>query len=301
MIHIFPYWDFSEGQLIDVRVCSNAPKIELFFNEESMGTYDIDHKHGTELLGEWQIPYREGVLRAVAYDEHGIQIAEDMKTSFGDSAAIVMNSDKTKLIADGSDLVFVEISTIDLEGRPVENANNRIHLSVEGPGRLVGLDNGDSTDYDSYKGTNRRMFSGKLLAVIAPTLEPGTIVVRASSKELVPSELILISEAPQLNSCTEDELVLYDYSSKALETSHDFSQEHLVDEIPVRKLEIICPQGNELTKEISSLPVRVRIHPENATYQEIEWRVTNVAGIDTNIATIDSNGLEAVITGNLLN
>ena len=36
MIHIFPYWDFSPGQVIDVRVCSNAPRIELFFNNESL-------------------------------------------------------------------------------------------------------------------------------------------------------------------------------------------------------------------------------------------------------------------------
>lgn len=290
MVHIFPYWDFSEGQLIDVRVCSNAPKIELFFNEQSMGTFEIDHKHGQKLVGEWKIPYSKGTLRAVAYDEHGDQIAEDVKSSFGDSAAIVLTPDKATISADGSDLVFVEISTIDEQGLTVENANNRIHVTVEGPGRLIGLDNGDSTDYDSYKGTHRRMFSGKLLAVIAPTLEPGTIIVRAASKGLESSELTLISEAPTRT--TDDELVIYDYTSEA---AHSSVAEVIADEIPVRKLEIICPQGNQLTKELSSLPVRVQIYPENATYQEIEWRVTNVAGIDTNIATLEPNGHEAMI------
>lgn len=71
MIHIFPYWDFSQDQLIDVRVCSNAPRIELFLNEVSQGSVDIDHAHGHKLLGEWQLPYADGVLRAVAYDEKG--------------------------------------------------------------------------------------------------------------------------------------------------------------------------------------------------------------------------------------
>lgn len=32
-----------------------------------------------------------------------------------------------------------------------------------GAGRLIGLDNGDSTDYEQYKGISRRMFCGKLL------------------------------------------------------------------------------------------------------------------------------------------
>lgn len=296
MIHIFPYWDFSEGQLIDVRVCSNAPQIELFFNDQSMGTVNIDHKHGKKLLGEWQLPYSKGTLRAVAYDEHGVQIADDTVTSFGDSATVVMNPDKTQMTADGSDLVFVEISTLDQEGRPVENANNRIQISVEGPGRLVGLDNGDSTDYDSYKGTSRRMFSGKLLAVIASSLESGTIVVRASSHGLQSAELTLTSEARELDHSKDEELVLYQHSSQSLSDVSELSQNYLSDEIPVRKLEIICPQGNQLTKDTRSLPVRVQIHPENATYQEIEWRVTNAAGIDANIAVLEANGHEAVIS-----
>ena len=36
MVHLLPYWDFNEGQLIDVMVTSNAPKVELFFQDKSM-------------------------------------------------------------------------------------------------------------------------------------------------------------------------------------------------------------------------------------------------------------------------
>ena len=48
---------------------------------------------------------------------------------------------------------------------------------MEGAGRLIGLDNGDSTDYDSYKGTVRKLFQGKLLAMIAAKTIPGEIRV----------------------------------------------------------------------------------------------------------------------------
>ncbi|NIK67824.1 glycoside hydrolase family 2 TIM barrel-domain containing protein [Paenibacillus sp. BK720] len=293
MVHIFPYWDFSEGQLIDVRVCSNAPKIELFFNDESMGTCDIDHVHGQQLLGEWRIPYAKGLLRAVAYDEAGQPIATDIQSSFGDAASVLLIPDKTTMAADGSDLVFIEISTLDLEGRPVANANNRIRVTVEGPGRLVGLDNGDSTDYDSYKGTNRRMFSGKLLAVIAPTLESGTITVRAASEGLIAGEAVLQSVMPE-PAAPGEEYSLYAYApGQAAETS---GVTEPTDEIPVRKLEIICPQGNALTADNRSVPVQVVIHPSNATYQEVEWRVTNAAGVDANIASLESAGHHAMVT-----
>lgn len=292
MVHIFPYWDFSEGQLIDVRVCSNAPKIELFFNDNSLGTYDIDHVRGHKLLGEWQIPYTKGVLRAVAYDESGHAIAADIQSSFGDAETILLTPDKTAMAADGSDLVFIEISTLDRDGLPVANANNRIHVSVEGPGRLVGLDNGDSTDYDSYKGTNRRMFSGKLLAVIAPTLESGTITVRAESNGLKTGEITLTAVAPE--PATQDkEYTLYAYApGQAAGTSSGSAD---TDEIPVRKLEMICPQGNALSAENRSLPVQVVIHPSQATYRDVEWRVTNAAIVDANIATLEADGHHAAV------
>jgi len=299
MVHIFPYWDFSNGQMIDVRVCSNAPRIELFFNEESLGTVDIDHVHGRKLLGDWQLPYREGALRAVAYDENNVPVATDMKSSFGDAASLVMIPDKTTISADGSDLIFVEVSAIDHADRPVHNANNRVHVSVEGPGRLVGLDNGDSTDYDQYKGTNRRLFSGKLLAVIASTAEAGTIKVRASSRGLNASEITLMSTLPQTSGTSGDGISLYGYST----SSHQGPAPQAVEsvelqatEVPVRKLEIICPEGNELSQEQPSLKVQVKLHPENATYEEVHWRVTNAAGVDANIATLAANGHEAIIT-----
>lgn len=294
MIHIFPYWDFSEGQLIDVRVCSNAPRIELFFNEVSQGCYDIDHKHGTKLIGEWQLPFSAGVLRAVAYDEQGHVIAVEQKSSFGDSATLVLTPDRTDIGADGEDLIFITISAEDAEGLPVENANNRVRLSVEGPGRLIGLDNGDSTDYDPYKGISRRMFSGKLLAVIASTRECGVITVCASSPGLDPAVLTLLSVPPSSGTTPEDGQYLY--ADCPLEACEGSGQEQIDAEIPIRKLEIICPEGNTLTPEHSSLPVRVKLHPENATFSEVEWRITNAAGVDANIASLEAQGHEAVIT-----
>ena len=84
MVHVLPYWDFNEGQLIDIRVYSNAPKTELFFNEKSIGVYEIDHEKGKQLSGKWQLPYQPGTLKAVAYDENGNVIATDIQSSFGE-------------------------------------------------------------------------------------------------------------------------------------------------------------------------------------------------------------------------
>lgn len=310
MVHLFPYWDFSEGQLIDVRVCSNALSVELLFNNISIGSYDIDHIHGEKLVCNWKLPYKEGVLKAIAYDENNIPVAWDETSSFKDASALVIKADKQSLSADGFDLVFLEISAKDENGIAVENANNRIFFDIEGPGRLIGLDNGDSTDFEQYKCANRRLFSGKLLAVIAGTNTPGCITVQAVSKGLKPATIKLTSFST-INEPAEKgyQYACYPIVYKALKEGEclTLKKESILtnvlpvnyenaDEIPIRKLEIICPQGNTLTKEIPALFVKVKIHPENATYSDVEWRVTNAAGIDSNLAVLTSEGTQATLS-----
>ena len=288
MIHVFPYWDFSEGQTIDIRVASNAPKIELFFiddeGQRSLGTFDIDHKRGKKLIGDWQLPYKKGELRAVAYDDNGNIVAETTKSSFGDVARLVLTPDKTSFLANGEDLVFVEISAMDENGIPVENANNRINVTVEGAGYLTGIDNGDSTDYDQYKGTCKKLFSGKLLAIVASTLETGEVKITAESPGLPAATLALESVAANVRK-----------GVAAVFTPNRKSPPNA--EIPIRKISLeghkIDGSGDKRQRKIS---VKANVHPKNATYGELEWRVADKAGIDSGIASLSLDGNAAVVT-----
>jgi len=158
MVHLFPYWDWSPNQPIDVRIASNAPKVELFLNGNSLGKRDICHKTGKELTADYIVPYEKGTLKAIAYDENDKIIAETIRHSFEDVERLVLTHSHY------GELTFTEISAVDHNGNPVENATNRVTVKVTN-GLLLGLDNGDSTDYDQYKGNSRRLFSGKLLAI----------------------------------------------------------------------------------------------------------------------------------------
>lgn len=282
MVHLLPYWDFNEGQLIDIRIYSNAPKTELFFNDQSMGVFEIDHEKGKQLSGKWQLPYAPGTIKAVAYDEKGNIIATDVKSSFKDAAEIVLKTDKTALLADGQDLIFMEISMIDEDQNPVDNANNRVEVSVSGAGRLIGLDNGDSTDYDQYKGTSRRLFSGKLLAIIAAKQEPGEISVKVTSKGLPDKEL-------KLSTLPCDRIA-------GISSLVENVKSEAVDELPIRKIELTRFGSGKLDIEHPVAKVAARILPEAATYGDVEWKAVTISGIETNIARIEQNGQEATIT-----
>lgn len=302
MVHIFPYWDFSKGQTVDVRVCSNAPRVELFVNGVSQGDFAIDHENGEELVGHWKVPYVPGEITAAAYDENGVEIARETEHSFGDPARIVLKPESTCLKADGTDLIFVEVELADRNGYPVKNARNRVHISVEGAGRLIGLDNGDSTDYDNYKATSRRLFSGKLLAVIAARTEPGEIIVTAASKGLPEETLRLEAEAcdvPAGVSATEEnaaaeaewfakrERLEAAGAGKAFgtETAAEWKK-RMAEEVPVRRIDISADGTNRLSAGQKEVLLTAAVYPENATYRDILWRVTNNSGVDSNIAML---------------
>jgi beta-galactosidase len=287
MIHIFPYWDFNIGQIIDVRVCSNAPKIKLQFNGSTIGVHEIDHKCGTKLVGWWKIPYEKGELKAMAYDETGNVIATDVKRSFGDSKKICLSADKLKLIADGSDLIFLEITMEDEYGTAVENANNRVQVNVAGAGRLIGLDNGDSTDYDQYKGLSRRLFSGKLMAIIGATLTPGKIRIEVSS-------IGLESQFAEFEALPIKDGVLEGISSFVKNQELPCIMGNC-EEIPLRKIEIISDSGKVLDASKKEIVVRARLYPENTSYQQIEWSAVDAAGIVSDIVRTEAFGHEAKV------
>ena len=131
-VHIFPYWDFNEGQPVDVRVVSNLPFVELFLNGKSLGKQELTHSPGSghHIIADYSTIYENGELHAVAYDENGKVIAEDFKRSFGDTKALKVElfDANNKIIDDSAtagfegDLIFAEISAIDADGNPVENA-----------------------------------------------------------------------------------------------------------------------------------------------------------------------------------
>lgn len=282
MVHLMPYWDFNPGQMVDVRVCTNAPKVEVFVNEKSMGVKEIDHLHGTELFPSFRTPYEQGVIRAVAYDENGRVIAEDIHKSFGDSAKITLKADKEWLKADGQDLIFVEIGMEDAEGNPVENAADYVEVDVTGAGRLIGLDNGDSTDYDQYKGTCRKLFSGKLLAVIGAKTEAGPIGITVRDigvKENIEPETMVLqavaADVPEGVSAAEE-------NKKApFVTGHD-------NFIPVRRIELISEEGRVFHEDKTDIVIKAYLYPADATDREVVFAAVNDAGITSNLADVEA-------------
>jgi len=190
MVHVLPHWNWSAGTTVWVWVYSNCDSVELFLNDKSQGEKTIGAN--TARL-EWNVAWASGALRAVGKRGGSVVATQEIKTA-GAAAQIKLSADRTPINADGRDLVFVTANVQDANGVFVPTASNSITFSVSGPGRIAGVDNGDSADTTSYVSPTRKAFSGKVLAIVQSTGAPGSIVVTAKSSDLADGTAIVAAQ-----------------------------------------------------------------------------------------------------------
>ncbi|MCL2634217.1 MAG: DUF4982 domain-containing protein [Oscillospiraceae bacterium] len=270
-VKIFPHWDFNDGQIIDVITYSNVHDVELFLNGRSLGKQTVDLLNDDKLHGHWKVPYEKGELVARVYDVHGNVVASDRAASFGDAVFLGVKYDEEPVYANGADLKYITVSAFDDLNEFVANARNRVSVKVSGGGRLVGFDNGDSTDRDSYKGDNRRLFSGMAVAIVQTTFEAGEVDITFSSEGLRDCRIIfdvLPCEKP-VGVSVPRENVFGGYIQP------------YKNEIPVRKIGLSVDGKNE---------IKTQIYPVNASYSDIEFKCVCDDGEVTDIARVICDG-----------
>lgn len=181
VLHIFPHWNWKEGQTVDIwAYFNNADEVELFLNGLSLGKKakekDVYHVF-------WRVPFQKGTLKAVSYKDGKEVLTREVKTT-GDPISIKLTADRQTIKADGKDLSFITVEALDAEGNPVPVADNLINFTIEGDGFIAGTDNGDPTDPNSLKKPSRKLFSGKALAVVQSHKKAGKIILKATSFNL---------------------------------------------------------------------------------------------------------------------
>jgi len=182
VLHIFPHWNWTEGQIVDIWAYSNAEEVELFLNNKSLG---IKKKQGDDLHLMWRVPFTPGTLKAVSRTAGKEILSREVKTA-GAPARLMVTADRSSIRADGNDLSFFTVDVVDQNGVIVPNADNLVKFQVEGPGAIIGVDNGDPVSHESFKAPQRKAFHGKCLVVVQSGDKTGTVKLTVVSEGLPP-------------------------------------------------------------------------------------------------------------------
>jgi len=178
MVHLMPHWNWpgKEGHDIKVIAFSNADKVELFLNGQSLGANSMP-KFGHL---EWTVKYTPGVLVAKAFDSNGKLIASDTVVTTGVPAAIRLKTDRKVLVNDAEDVVVVDAEVVDSAGHVVPYADNSVTFRITGVGEIAGVGNGNPGDHDPDVASTRHAYHGLCAAVIRSGVKPGRIHLTAS-------------------------------------------------------------------------------------------------------------------------
>jgi beta-galactosidase len=175
-------WPGNEGRplRVDIYTCGDA--VELYLDDESLGTSRADNCTAT-----FEVPYRPGTLRAIGAD----RAACELRTA-GDAARLRLSPDREQIGRDAGDLSFVTVEVVDADGLVHPNAGNNVSFTVEGEGTIAAVGNGDPMSTEPYTGDRRSAYRGRCLVVLKSSGARGAIRLRAEATGLAGAETAVV-------------------------------------------------------------------------------------------------------------
>lgn len=189
-LHLVTAWDPDNKMDTDgktpVWVYSNAAKVELYLNDQKIGTATrkdlssttttaghVRYEYTTvsdnssictttsgngdeSLYSVFNVAFTAGTISAKAYDENNQEITNtcEGKTSVSTPGAankLIASKNKDSIDADGSSLSYITVDVTDANGNLKTTADNQINFTLTGEGEIVGVDNGDQATVDKYQ------------------------------------------------------------------------------------------------------------------------------------------------------
>lgn len=188
VLHIYPHWNWNEGDTVDViAYYNNADEVELFLNNQSLG---IRKKTGDDLHVKWSVPFQPGTLKAISRKDGKTVLTDEVKTA-GAPAKIMLEADRNTIKADGKDLSFITATIVDKDGVMAPRADNEIHFKISGTGFIAGVDNGSETSHESFKGNEHAALNGLALAILQSNGQKGIITLTATTEGLQPATIVI--------------------------------------------------------------------------------------------------------------
>jgi beta-galactosidase len=198
VLHLFPHWDWKEGQEIDVWCYTNLDRVELFFNGTSLGLKTVEPNSHVE----WKVKYAPGVIEARG-SKDGKVVLTDKRETTGAPARLVLHPDRGKISADGEDLSVITVEVVDAKGRVVPVASNEISFKINGAGRLIGVGNGDPSCHEPDKPSSpsdgkRSAFNGLCVSLVQALKQPGAIRIEAKATGLETASVVVMAQEAKL-------------------------------------------------------------------------------------------------------
>ncbi len=185
-------WNWRTNSTATILCFANCPRVELSLNDRIIGTKRMSEAERGIL--RWEIPYEPGTLKAIGRDENGRELCHNFLQTAGAPARVELLPDTKQLYADGKDVCHVEFRIVDAHGVRVPDATPEVTFVLTGPGKILGIGNGDVNSVEDCKTNTHHAFQSRGLAILQTTATPGDITVQANAPGFEPASVTLQSK-----------------------------------------------------------------------------------------------------------
>lgn len=174
-------WPEQKGRTLTVEVHSRHDSVRLYLNDELIGEKPTTRTE--QFRATFDVPYQPGNLRTVGISDGKESESTELSTC-GPVAHLRLTPERAEITADGQDLAYVVVESIDEDGNVQPNGDQLIEFDASGPGSIVGVVSGDYGLQPEYGSNERRLFNGRAMVILRAGEKPGTVTLRASSEGL---------------------------------------------------------------------------------------------------------------------
>lgn len=168
-----------DGRVVQVRCVTTCDSVRLFAPHWNNPQLDFGFRRTADYTDNtiiWNQPYREGKVLAIGYKD-GKEVCRDSLVTTGGTTTLTLDTDRPVLHADGQDMAHIRVTLLDKEGRRSQMDDRELTVSVEGSGRLLGIDNGDMRRVKTFRGNSLPTDFGSALIRVQAGRKAGTIRV----------------------------------------------------------------------------------------------------------------------------
>lgn len=170
-LHLATHWTRKKGEHVIVPVYTDYPTVELQLNGKSLGK---------EPKKIWQVPYQEGTLTAIAYNNNGKEV---QRTTLQTADKPIMVEAIAQTLGN---LSITQLRVLDKDQNICSNFLQTVNISLEGDGTILGY-----TDGIRYTSVEASQAAITLKEGHATVIIDGNGTLKAKANSLIGSKVFI--------------------------------------------------------------------------------------------------------------
>ena len=187
------HWDFRQFHfgVIPYMIATNCEEVELWINQQRLYLPKPSECHDGIIKGF--IKWEPGTIVAIGKN-NGKEVCRQVLKTPDVAVKLAFDTTENHLHFEQGYELLLTVRAKDKNGNPCFRESSTVRFRVEGPGRIVSVDNGNCKSMEPFGEPFRHLYRGQASVIVALDGTPGRIKVSADADGMMSAESVIFAE-----------------------------------------------------------------------------------------------------------